>query len=176
MTGWTMQKSGSLCRKAGMLLLSLSLFLPAGCALFSSKPPPSPDGDYVERVAQPRTEEQLKRKELVLALWDGPEKSKETAAVRAALQAEPVRLKIVTVSRRETLSPMLRSGRADLIAGAFTQEEIRNLYLLPVLVYSGTDGRSSYCFAVRRGDHILEGMLGPVSDAEKTSDKKEKKP
>ena len=150
------------------------LLLP-GCSLFRSEPvSASPDGDYVERVVLPRTEQQLERKELVLALWTGPENKVETAAAGAALEKEKIRLKIIGISRREVLSSMLRAGRADLIAGAFTPEEIRTLNLLPVLAYSGTDGKSRYCFAVRRGDFMLENLLGPVSADEAPDERKEK--
>ena len=160
--------------RTGMPLLAL--LFPAGCLLFPAGTAPSPDGGYVERVAQPRTERQLERGELVLALWAGPENKIETAAARTALQNGKVRLKIVAVSQREALSPMLRSGRADLIAGAFTPEEIQNLHLLPVLSYSGSDGHTRYCFAVRRGDSTLENLLGPVSAAETPAGGKEDGP
>ena len=155
---------------------SLVLFL-NGCMLFSSpSAPAAPDGDYVERLALPRTEQQLARGELVVALWAGPENQAETAAVRNALQKGSIRLKIISVSRREALSPMLRAGRADLIAGAFTPDEVRDLHLLPLLPYTGTDRMTGYCFAARRGDHLLENLLGPATGTEGSAGEKEKKP
>lgn len=148
-----------------------------GCMLFPSpSDPAAPDGDYVERLALPRTEQQLARGELVVALWIGPENQAETVAVRNALKKESIRLKIITVSGRESLSRMLRAARADLIAGAFTPDEVRDLHLLPLLPYTGADGRSSYCFAARRGDHLLENLLGPMTETGKNAGEKEKKP
>lgn len=115
---------------------------------------------YTERVSRPRTERQLERGELVLALHDSIESSWEITRLREVLDREKIRLKIILLSDRDGLSALVRSGRADVMAGTFTRKEIRSLHLLPVLPYTGSDGKSQYCFAVRHDDQLLENLLG----------------
>ena len=143
--------------------LPISLIFLSGCLWHAPVDPVDPDLLYEDRLAHPRTERRLSHKELVLAVAEGPESGREIALAEAALKTKGFQLKVIRVSGREALSAMVRACRADLMAGAFTSSEIRSMRLLPVLPYAGADGRSRYCFAVRRSDHILENMLGPVS-------------
>ena len=153
-----------------ILILILPFFL-SGC--FRSGPENEADYDelYADRISIPRTERQLERKELILALFETPESGREIEAVRSALEKEQIRLKIIRIARRSSLSALLRSGRVDLIAGKFTPDEVRSLRLLPAMPYTGKDGRSRFCLAVRYQDHILENMLGAVPSGEKTGEK-----
>ena len=147
----------------------LPVFL-SGC--FRSGPESSADYDnwYAERIGIPRTERQLERKELVLALFETPESRQEIEAARSALEKERIRLKIIRIDRRPALSALLRAGQVDLIAGKFTPGEVRSLRLLPVLPLTGKDGRSRICLAVRYQDHILENLLGAVPPGENSGE------
>ena len=143
-------------------LLAVLLLL-NGCFLF--RPAEKTDNGilYTERVSQPRTERQLERRELVLAVHDSIESSWEITQLRQVLDREKIRLKIILLSDRDSLSALVRSGRADVMAGTFTQKEIRSFHLLPVLPYTGSDGKSQYCFAVRHDDQLLETLLGTAA-------------
>ena len=154
--------------------LLLPLILLSGCLLRHAEPDYRPGDEYAERVVVPRTERQLKRGELVLALFSGPDRDAVSAAVWSVLEKKDIGLKIIPLSRREALSPMLRAGRVDLIAGGYTPEEVRTLHLTPVLPYTGADGQSRYCCAVRYGDHILVELLGAVPADDSAAERKEK--
>ena len=147
-----------------ILFMTCLMILLTGCSWFSSGAPESAADWYAERIAVPRTERQLAVGELVLVLAESPENQREIEIIQRVLQDKNIHLRVVTLARRDALPAMVRSGRADLMAGAFTPEEIRSLRLLPVLPYPGRDGRSRYCFAVRRSDYILENLLGAVPD------------
>ena len=54
-------------------------------------------------------------------------------------------------------------------------EEVRTLHLTPVLPYTGADGRSRYCCAVRYGDHILVELLGALPADDSAAERKENK-
>ena len=147
-----------------ILFMACLMSLLTGCSWFypvSREPAADP---YAERIAVPRTDRQLADGELVLVTVDGPENQRELEAVRRVLQEKNIRLRVVKLTGRDALSAMVRSGRADLMAGSFTAEEIRSRHLLPVLPYPDKDGRLKYCFAVRRTDYILENLLGAVPD------------
>lgn len=135
------------------------LFLLGGCWLGSPEKPLQESG-YEERVGIPRTNRQLERKVLVLVQFRTLECSEEIDLLKKVLDKEKIRVKIIRVPDRDALSAMVRSGRADLMAGAFTYAEISAFHLLPVLSYTGTDGKTQYCFAVRHNDLILEQLLG----------------
>ena len=156
------------------LFLLLPLLFCAGCSWFRPDKKTDQDNCYAERISIPRTHGQLERKELVLALYETLESREETEALETILKKDKIRLKIIRIANRDKLPPMLRSGRADLIAGAFTPEEIRAFHLLPVLPYTGTDGKTQYCLAARYQDDILETMLGKVKPQEKTAEKGKK--
>ncbi|MBO4649280.1 MAG: hypothetical protein J5806_14115 [Lentisphaeria bacterium] len=143
-------------RKA--LPLGLMVLLLGGC--FTDRPDPAPDDPelYAERIVRPRTERQLEKKQLVLVVLDGPEADREIGLARTALASQQIELTAVRVRSRSALSGLVRSGRADLMAGAFTADEIRQLHLVPVLPYAGP-GRKSCCFAVRFGDRRLEELF-----------------
>ena len=150
-----------------LIQILLSVFL-SGC--FRHVPDNNADdGGYADRIGVPRTERQLERKELVLALFETPESQREIAAVRSALEKEKIRLKIIRIAQKSALSALLRSGRVDLMAGGFTPEAVRSLHLLPVLSYTGSDGHSRLCLAVRHQDHILENLLGAVPPPDENS-------
>jgi len=134
-----------------------------GCFLFRPAEKTADGALYTERVSRPRTERQLEREELVLVLHDSIESSWEITQLRQVLDREKIRLKVIRLSDRDGLSPLVRSGRADVMAGTFTQKEIRSLHLLPVLPYTGSDGKSQYCFAVRHDDQLLETLLGTAA-------------
>ena len=144
------------------LFLLLPLLLCAGCSRFRTEKKADRENWYAERITVPRTHGQLERKELVLALYATLESREETEALEAILKKDKIRLKIIRIADRDRLPPMVRAGRADLIAGAFTPAEIRAFHLLPVLPYTGTDGKTQYCLAARYQDDILETMLGKV--------------
>ena len=154
--------------------LLLPLVLLSGCFTNRSEPDPRPGDEYAERVVVPRTERQLERRELVLAVFSGPDRAAASAAVWSVLEKKNIGLKILPLTRRAALSPMLRAGRVDLIAGGYTPEEVRALHLTPVLPYTGADGQSRYCFAVRYGDHILVELLGAVPADDFAAERKEK--
>ena len=143
------------------LLLLLPLLLLCGCFLTGTKDPESVD-PYRARVAVPRTERQLAKKEIVLALLEGPQMESELAKASEIAEKNQLKLIVIRLSKREALPPMLRAGRADLIAGAFTPDEIRQLRLEPA-GGSSKDGRT-YCFGVRRDDRELAELFGPVTD------------
>ena len=143
-------------------LLTVLLLL-NGCFLFRPAEKTDNGALYTERVSQPRTERQLERRELVLAIHDSIESSWEITQLRQVLDREKIRLKIILLSDRDGLSALVRSGRADVMAGTFTRKEIRSLHLLPVLPYTGSDGKSQYCFAVRHDDQLLENLLGTAA-------------
>ena len=149
------------------------LFLLNGCFLFRPAEKTDDGALYTERVSQPRTERQLERKELVLALHDSIESSWEITQIRQVLDREKIRLKIIRLSDRDGLSALVRSGRVDVMAGTFTQKEIRSLHLLPVLPYTGSDGKSQYCFAVRHDDQLLENLLGTEAASGTTEERKQ---
>ena len=150
-----------------MTVLLTALVLLNGC--FGSRPAEEPEAGslYTERLSRPRTERQLQRKELVLAVHDSIESSWEIGRLRPVLQKKQIKLKVIPVSDRDEMSFMVRSGRADLMAGAFSQKEVRSLHLRPVLPYTGSDGRSQFCFAVRHDDQILENLLGTAASGKK---------
>ena len=139
------------------------LILLNGCFLFRPAEKTDNGAMYTERVSQPRTERQLERRELVLAVHDSIESRREITQLRQVLDREKIRLKIILLSDRDGLSALVRSGRADVMAGTFTRKEIRSLHLLPVLPYTGSDGKSQYCFAVRHDDQLLGNLLGTAS-------------
>jgi len=143
-------------------LLAVLLLL-NGCFLFRPAEKTDNGALYTDRVSLPRTERQLERKELVLAVHDSIESSWEITQLRQVLEREKIRLKIILLTDRDGLSALVRSGRADVMAGTFTTKEIRSLHLLPVLPYTGSDGQSRYCFAVRHDDQLLESLLGTAS-------------
>lgn len=152
----------TMTRKA--LPLCLSVLLLGGCATGRPDPAASNDSDlYAERIVRPRTERQLEKKQLVLAVLDGPEADREIEVARKALEPQQIGLTAVRVNSRSALSGLVRSGRADLMAGAFTADEIRQLRLLPVLSYAGP-GRKTCCFAVRSADRKLEELLGAAEN------------
>ena len=155
-------------------LLIFPLILLSGCLLKPAGPDPAADREYENRVSRPRTERQLERRELVLAVFAGPDRQAASTAVWSVLEKENIGLKIIPLTRRESLSPMLRAGRVDLIAGGYTPEEVRALHLTPVLPYTGPDGRR-YCCAVRFGDRMLEEILGAVPAGDSAAERKEKK-
>jgi len=147
------------------------LVLLNGCFLFRPEEKDNGSSLYTERVSRPRTERQLERRELVLAVHDSIESHWEIAQLRQVLDREKIRLKIILLSDRDGLSALVRSGRADVMAGTFTQQEIRSLHLLPVLPYTGSDGKSQYCFAVRHDDRILENLLGTDAASAKNEER-----
>lgn len=152
----------TMLRKA--LPLCLSVLLLSGCIAGRQAPAAPDDSDlYAERIARPRTERQLEKKQLVLAVLDGPGADREIELARKALASQRIELSAVRVRSRSALSGLVRSGRADLMAGAFTADEIRQLRLLPVLPYAGA-GRKPCCFAVRSGDRQLEELLGAAEN------------
>lgn len=140
------------------LLLLLPLVLLCGCFLTGNNAP-EPDL-YRERVAAPRTERQLAKKEIVLALFPGPQTEQELAKARETAEKHQQKLTVIRLSSREALPPMLRAGRADLIAGGFTPDEIRRLRLEPV-GGSSIDGLT-YCFGARRDDRVIAELFGPA--------------
>ena len=156
------------------LFLLLPLLFCFGCLRLQPDKKTDQDNFYAERIGIPRTHGQLERKELVLALFETLESGLETESLENVLKKDKIRLKIIRIASRDKLPPMLRSGRADLIAGAFTPEEVRAFQLLPVLPYTGTDGKTQYCLAARYQDDILETMLGKVSPRDKTAEKGKK--
>ena len=139
------------------LLLLLPLILLCGCFLTGKNVPES--DLYRERVAAPRTERQLAKKEIVLALFPGPQTERELAKARETAEKHQLKLIVIRLSSREALPPMLRAGRADLIAGGFTPDEIRRLRLEPV-GGSSIDGLT-HCFGARRDDRELAELFGP---------------
>ena len=122
------------------------LILLSGCFLFRPAGKNEACSIYTERISRPRTERQLQREELVLALHDSRESSREVSQLRQVLDKEKIKLKIIRLSDRDHLSSLVRSGRADVMAGAFTTKEIRSLHLLPVLSYNSSDGKKQFCF------------------------------
>ena len=143
----------------GLMMLLLS-----GCILGRQDPAAPDDPElYAERIVSPRTERQLEKKQLVLVVLDGPEADREIGLARTALASQQIELSAVRVRSRSALSGLVRSGRADLMAGAFTADEIRQLHLVPVLPYAGP-GRKSCCFAVRFGDRRLEDLFGTAEN------------
>ena len=149
------------------------LILLSGCFLFSPAGKDGEDSTYTERISRPRTERQLQREELVLALHNSIESSGEVNRLRQVLDKEKIKLKIIVLPDRDLLSSLVRSGRADVMAGAFTREEICSLHLLPVLSYQSSDKKNQFCFAVRHDDHILETLLGAAADPETTEERKD---
>ena len=149
------------------------LILLNGCFLFRPAGNNGENSLYTERISRPQTERQLQREELVLAVPDSSESSREIGLLRQVLEKEKIRLKVIRLSDRDRLSALVRSGRADVMAGAFTPKEIRSMHLLPVLSYKSSDGKNQFCFAVRHDDHILENLLGAAADSGKTA-KREK--
>ena len=144
---------------SGLMMLLLS-----GCILGRQDPAaPDDSGLYAERIVRPRTERQLEKKQLVLVVLDGPEADREIGLARTALASQQIELTAVRMRSRSALSGLVRSGRADLMAGAFTADEIRQLHLVPVLPYAGP-GRKSCCFAVRSGDFRLEELFGAAEN------------
>ena len=156
------------------LFLLLPLLFCFGCFRFQPEKKTNQDNWYAERIGIPRTHGQLERKELVLALYETLESGLEKESLETILKKDKIRLKIIRIANRDMLPPIVRSGRADLIAGAFTPEEIRAFHLLPVLPYTGTDGTTQYCLAARYQDDILETMLGKVALPEKNTEKGKK--
>ena len=145
------------------IFLLLPLLFCAGCSWLRTEKKTDQENWYADRISVPRTHGQLERKELVLALYVTLESREETEALESLLKKDKIRLKIIRIADRDRLPPMVRSGRVDLIAGAFTPGEVRAFHLLPVLPYTGTDGKTQYCLAARYQDDILETMLGKVS-------------
>lgn len=156
------------------LFLLLPLLFCAGCSGFRTEKKNDREHWYAERISVPRTHGQLERKELVLALYVTLESREETEALEAILKKDNIRLKVIRIADRDRLPPMVRSGRVDLIAGAFTPGEVRAFHLLPVLPYTGTDGKTQYCLAARYHDDILETMLGQVPRTDGTTMKGKK--
>ena len=148
------------------------LILMSGCFLFRPAGKTHESSIYTERVSRPRTERQLQRKELVLALYDSTESSGDISRLRQVLDKEKIRLKVIRLSDRDRLSALVRSGRADVMAGSFTPKEIRSRHLLPVLSYKSPDGKNQFCFAVRHDDLMLEKLLGAAADPETTEERK----
>ena len=146
------------------LLLILPLLLLCGCFLIpSGSDSESPDADlYRERIAAPRTERQLAKKEIVLALFEGPQTEQELSKAREAAEKHQLKLTVIRLSSREALPPMLRSGRADLIAASFTPDEIRRIRLKPAGGWM--KDTVPYCFGARRDDGELAGLFGPAPD------------
>ena len=154
----------------GLLVLLPVFILLNGCVSRSDGKPEA-GSLYAERLGRPLTERRLECKELILALCESRESSLETSRLRTVLEKNRIKLKIIRISDRNALSAMVRSGRADLIAGAFSPEEIRSLHLLPVLPYTGMDGKSQFCLAVRYDDHILEKLLDAAAASGNTAGK-----
>lgn len=152
--------------------LLTALVLLNGCISRSDGQPGS-GSLYMERIGRPRTERQLEQKELVLALFESRNSSLEISQLRPILEKQQIRLKVLRFTDRDALSAAVRAGRADLMAGSFTVDEIRSLHLLPVLPYTGSDRNSQYCFAVRSGDHVLEKLLEPAASG-KTEERNKK--
>lgn len=157
-------------RVVGLLLV---LFLLNGCASRSAGVPET-GFLYTERISRPQTERRLERRELVLALYESPESSGEISRLLSVLEKQQIRLKVLRFPDRDAMSAVVRSGRADLMAGAFSADEIRSLHLRPVLPYSGPDGQKQFCFAVRHDDHILENLLGAAEVSGKNEEKNKK--
>ena len=155
-------------RVVGLLLV---LFLLNGC---TSRPAGTPETGalYAERIRRPQTEQRLERRELVLALYESPESGGDIRRLQSVLEKQQIRLTVLRFSDRDALSAVVRSGRADLMAGTFSADEIRSLHLLPVLPYSGSDGKKQFCFAVRHDDHILEKLLGSAEVSGKNEENK----
>jgi len=157
-------------RRVGLLLV---LILLNGC-ISRSAGTPETGSLYRERISRPQTERHLERRELVLALHENLESSWEISRLQAVLEKQQIRLKVLLFSDRDVLSALVRSGRADLMAGTFSADEIRSLHLLPVLPYTGSDGNNQFCFAVRHDDHILENLLGSAEGSGKNEEKNKK--
>lgn len=148
----------------------LLIFL-CGCLWHDPESAEVSDGLYAERIGAPRTERQLARKELVLVWVETPESKREIETLRSLLNQKKIHLKTIRIEQRTALSALVRSGRADLMAGAFTPEEVHALRLCPVLPYIGGDGRSQFCLAVRYQDEVLENLLSAAPSGE--TDRKE---
>lgn len=148
------------------------LILLSGCFLFRPTEKNEDSSTYTERISRPQTERQLQRRELVLALHDSTESSGAVNRLHQVLDKEKIRLKVIRLSDRDRLSALVRSGRADVMAGNFTEKEIRSLHLLPVLSYPSPDGKKQFCFAVRHDDQMLEKLLGAAADTETTEERK----
>ena len=88
--------------------LLLPLILLSGCLSRHAKTDLRPGEEYAERVVVPRAERQLERRELVLALFSGPDRQAASAAVWSMLEKKNIGLKIIPLTRRDALSPMLR--------------------------------------------------------------------
>ncbi|MBQ9337498.1 MAG: hypothetical protein IJS14_09410 [Lentisphaeria bacterium] len=151
------------------LFLLLPLLLLGGCFLFPDGPSGGSSDLYRDRVAAPRTERQLAKKELVLAICPGPQTDLELAKANEIAKKHQLKLTVIRVSGREALPPMLRAGRADLIAASFTPDELRQLLLEPVGGWPGKDltsggSMTTYCFGARRDDRELAGLFGQPED------------
>ena len=157
-------------RWIGLLML---LFVLNGCTSRSAGTPET-GSLYTERISKPQTERRLERRELILALYENLESSWEISRLQPILKKRQIRLKILRFSDRDVLSSLVRSGRADLMAGTFSADEIRSLHLLPVLPYTGSDGKKQFFFAARHDDHILENLLGSAEGAEKKDERNKK--
>lgn len=123
---------------------------------------------YAEQVSKPRLDGQLARGELVLGLAQSPDAEKESKTAADILARHDLKLKVLYADRSE-LPPLLRSGKVDLIAGAFSEEEILRLHLVPVFPGSDRENpKKHYVFAVRRGNPQLEKILNaPPTTTEK---------
>ena len=147
------------------------LILLSGCFLFRPAGENGESSIYTERISRPQTARQFQRKELVLALHDSLESSREISQLRQVLDKEKIKLKVIRLSDRDRLSALVRSGRADVMAGAFSKKEIRSMHLLPVLSYKSSDGKKHFCFAVRHDDQMLETLLGAAAGSETTEER-----
>lgn len=135
------------------------LILCCSCSLFRSADEVEAQSDllvssrlYQERIVSRSEKRIFEEKRLVLVcVKDLPVPLIES--LQNVLKNESIRLEILYSSDFTHFPALLRSGRADLMAGNFTEKQIQSFHLMPLLPYEG------FCFAVREKDKRLYDLL-----------------
>lgn len=159
-------------RNAGvwiLLLLPGILVLQYGCSLFTEQ---EDAGEslrkeldfstlYAERISLEREKRIMEEKRIVFCTERGFPSS-WIASLEQELFKEGIHLQKMLPAEKTELISFLRSGKADLIAGRFSPESLRNRRLDPVRIFSGEKEGVADCLVIRAEGKFLKDLLNKI--------------
>ena len=111
----------------------LPLFF-AACTNSGDRPPERILPDPAELIAERRMETIRAHRMLIVGIAPSPLAEMERKLVAALLDGTGFRFRIISADR-QTLGAFLRGGRADIICGLFTEQELKDAFLNPAAPY-----------------------------------------
>ena len=127
---------------------------------------------YAERISRIREKKIFEEKYLIFCA-DADFPSSAMGSLRKELEKEQIRLKRLPAAESPMLLNFLRNGKADLIAGRFSPDLLRNRKLFPFPVSPAEKETVPYCFVIRMGNERLKELLGRIPFTPQGNRKKE---